>query len=272
MSIFPYLCYLSPVWKDWAIYCTLGNLLKPLATINLSKSPTFLGNFCKGVKIYHFSSHLNTSLSLSIYSSVHPTVHFLSLFVLSEGRHSAQSTLITLFIETLSSTCVPYLYGGNISQDEISFQMWTVRYPHDGSSGLIKQLQSNKEDCSTYTSTYLGYTYKEILSIRFRLIECLFGSTGVVIGKVERVRLLYIKSALSKAVKLISRRRWKIVLAQVVTCGQSYEHFTLVNYDYRVNMGYFPVRYDSRVVIYEHKMFIRLATVVFIKLQNNADS
>ena len=26
-------------------------------------------------------------------------------------------------------------------------------------------------------------------------------------------------------------------------------------------MGYFPVRYDSRVVIYERKMFIRLATV-----------
>ena len=25
-------------------------------------------------------------------------------------------------------------------------------------------------------------------------------------------------------------------------------------------MGYFPVRYDSRVVIYELKMFIRLAT------------
>ena len=25
-------------------------------------------------------------------------------------------------------------------------------------------------------------------------------------------------------------------------------------------MGYFPVRYDSRVVIYESKMFIRLAT------------
>ena len=25
-------------------------------------------------------------------------------------------------------------------------------------------------------------------------------------------------------------------------------------------MGYFPVRYDSRVLIYERKMFIRLAT------------
>ena len=28
-------------------------------------------------------------------------------------------------------------------------------------------------------------------------------------------------------------------------------------------MGYFPVRYDSRVVIYDRKMFIRLATDVF---------
>ena len=43
--------------------------------------------------------------------------------------------------------------------------------------------------------------------------------------------------------------------------GQSYKHFMLVNYDSRVGIwGYFPVRYDSRVVIYEHKMFIRLAT------------
>ena len=25
-------------------------------------------------------------------------------------------------------------------------------------------------------------------------------------------------------------------------------------------MGYFPVRYDSRVIIYKRKMFIRLAT------------
>ena len=43
---------------DCAIYWTLGNFLKPLATINLPKSPTFLGIFCKGVKIYHFSSEI----------------------------------------------------------------------------------------------------------------------------------------------------------------------------------------------------------------------
>ena len=44
----------QPVWPDLAIYWTFGNFLKPLATINLPKSPTFLDNFCKGVKTYHF--------------------------------------------------------------------------------------------------------------------------------------------------------------------------------------------------------------------------
>ena len=52
----PYKWCSSAVWPDWAIYWTLGNFLKPLATINLTKSLTFLGNFCKGVKIIYFSS------------------------------------------------------------------------------------------------------------------------------------------------------------------------------------------------------------------------
>ena len=38
------------------IVTRLGNLLDFLATINLPKSLTFLSNFCKGVKIYRFSS------------------------------------------------------------------------------------------------------------------------------------------------------------------------------------------------------------------------
>ena len=43
---------LPSVWPDWAIYCTFGNFLKPLATINLFKSP------CKGVKIDHFYTEI----------------------------------------------------------------------------------------------------------------------------------------------------------------------------------------------------------------------
>ena len=42
------------VRPDWLIYWTLDNFSKPLATINLPKSLTLLGNFWKGVKIYHF--------------------------------------------------------------------------------------------------------------------------------------------------------------------------------------------------------------------------
>ena len=44
------------MWPDWAIYWTLGNFAKPLTAINLHKSSVFLGNFCKGVKIFNFSS------------------------------------------------------------------------------------------------------------------------------------------------------------------------------------------------------------------------
>ena len=35
-----------------------GQLLKPLAIINLPKSPTVLGNFCVGAKIFNFSSEI----------------------------------------------------------------------------------------------------------------------------------------------------------------------------------------------------------------------
>ena len=42
------------MWPDWAIYWTLVNFSKPVATISLPKSPTFVDNFCKGAKIYHF--------------------------------------------------------------------------------------------------------------------------------------------------------------------------------------------------------------------------
>ena len=40
------------VRPDWVIYCISGNLSKPVATIILT---TFLGNFCKAVKIFHFT-------------------------------------------------------------------------------------------------------------------------------------------------------------------------------------------------------------------------
>ena len=59
------------VWPDWAIYWTLGNFSKPVATISLPKSPTgnfvkvskslifleksFLGNFYRQLAIFYWS-------------------------------------------------------------------------------------------------------------------------------------------------------------------------------------------------------------------------
>ena len=45
---------LQAVWPEMAIYLTLGNFLKPSATINLPKSPTFLGNLVKVLKYIIF--------------------------------------------------------------------------------------------------------------------------------------------------------------------------------------------------------------------------
>ena len=43
---------LELVWPDWAIYYTLGNFSKPVATVILLKLPTFLGE--SFVKIFQF--------------------------------------------------------------------------------------------------------------------------------------------------------------------------------------------------------------------------
>ena len=58
LFLLPFPSVSEPVWPDWAIFCTLGNFLKPLATINLPKSLTFLGNFYKVAKMYDFSCEI----------------------------------------------------------------------------------------------------------------------------------------------------------------------------------------------------------------------
>ena len=47
-----------------------GQLLKLLATINLPKSPTFLGNLCKGIKIYHFSCEIIFGQLVKIFGGI----------------------------------------------------------------------------------------------------------------------------------------------------------------------------------------------------------
>ena len=50
-----YSCLLTSVTRSVKFIEFWASFLMPLATINL---PTFLGNFCKGVKIYHSSGEI----------------------------------------------------------------------------------------------------------------------------------------------------------------------------------------------------------------------
>ena len=80
---------LSAVWPDLAIFWTLGNFLKPLAAINLPKSLTFLGKFCKDVKIIHFSIEIIFGQLLSKFGDFYlVTLIHLLLLILIQTRFS----------------------------------------------------------------------------------------------------------------------------------------------------------------------------------------
>ena len=93
---------LLPVWPDWAIYWTLGKFLKPLATINLPKSPTFLGDFCKGAKIYHFWTTL-----IDIWQ-------FFSGHTVTSSSKNYVSTNLGLVSCSLRTFCVPMYVVCNV--------------------------------------------------------------------------------------------------------------------------------------------------------------
>ena len=80
------------------IYWTLGNFLKPQANINLPKSPTFLGNFCKGVKIYPFSTEIIYGQLLWTLCNAH-TGHTV------RGTHNLVSTSSQPLYQYCNTTC-----------------------------------------------------------------------------------------------------------------------------------------------------------------------
>ena len=114
-----FLC-LQPVWPDLAIYWTLGKFLKPLAAINLPKSPTFLGNFLKVSKsvillvksflanfyghlvIFLWSHCLQPSLRQSLSIPLNPST-FLSLTVTSAFVSDPSGTFFYAFANNHSS-------------------------------------------------------------------------------------------------------------------------------------------------------------------------
>ena len=89
------------VWPDWAIYWTLGKFIKSLAPIHLPKSPTLFGNFCKGVKIIHFSSEIIFGQLLSFSQRYNVPI---SRFSVPISRHSVP---ISRYSDPVSRYSVP---------------------------------------------------------------------------------------------------------------------------------------------------------------------
>ena len=85
------------------MFCNLGNFFKPLATLNLPKSLTFFGNFCKGIKIYHFSSEIIFGQLLQTFDDFYLVTlisaeikKFLSLYFLSRSTVENADCCISL--------------------------------------------------------------------------------------------------------------------------------------------------------------------------------
>ena len=102
-SIFRFRWWRSlPVWQDWVIYWPLGKFLKPFATINLLKSPTFLGNFCKGVKINHFPSEIIFGQLLLAFFSGHAEATYLRRIPVHNQCDQIQGAMLTIFLSKVA--------------------------------------------------------------------------------------------------------------------------------------------------------------------------
>ena len=109
------------MWPYWVIYCTLGNFLKPVATIISPKSPTFIGNFCKGGKIFQFFTEIIYQATfIDIWRFLLVTMHSINL-TLHVGNQfpcrllsSSASSLATLLLAArpTSRDAVPQTCAG----------------------------------------------------------------------------------------------------------------------------------------------------------------
>ena len=140
---------------------TLGNFLKTLARINLPKSPTFLCNFCKGVKIFKFSSEI-------ILGNFY---RHLAIFTGHTGVHTTQCTFLfacqPFYLPNLSVYLSPFfrpLFCLSIFQSE---QKQVLRFHCQLTTG------ATKNNTSIYVSVFLMSIHS--LSWPFR---CCFSSTA----------------------------------------------------------------------------------------------
>ena len=87
-------------------FFNFGNFLRPLATNNLPKSPTFLGSFCKVLKFYHFSSEIILGQLLKTFGEFFLVTLFLASIAVSSISRRYDCDEITVSLAYLVSYIV----------------------------------------------------------------------------------------------------------------------------------------------------------------------
>ena len=103
--------------QDWAIYWTLGNFSKPLAAINLPKSPTFLGNFCKGVKFFLWNHFWGTFIAIWRFLTCHTDAWFLTE---QTNLVVSKSDAATMSFSDLSANSIDFQISSDSALSEVS--------------------------------------------------------------------------------------------------------------------------------------------------------
>ena len=122
---------LRSVWPYLAIYRTLGNFSKPLTLINVPKSPTFLGNFWKGGKIFmflvksflgNFNRHLATFYWSHCQGPTYVGTFYCSLYITHANSYKCIPMLSHLLILPMYTNGITLAYTTNV-------YLWYIMLP-----------------------------------------------------------------------------------------------------------------------------------------------
>ena len=125
----------EPVWPDWAIYWALGKFLKRLATIDLPKSPTFLGKFllsCRNLSFCQWNYFWATFIDIWRFFYGH-TGYSCCLRLKSKGIGITWVVLVSCFCIEILNKLVDWSWNASKSRLIFSF-FCSISWNTDGAN------------------------------------------------------------------------------------------------------------------------------------------
>ena len=142
----------------------MGNFSKNVATIILPNSPILLGNFCKGVKIFHFSSEILFGQILLTFGNF-----FLVTLMMRHCPNSCLSERKDYC--TYVSSLLRFMMGKSLEVEDVSskdywptvtsfFDTWIVPFT---AVGDVKLMQLSRQELDSTKATIFNQIWKKIV-------------------------------------------------------------------------------------------------------------